>query len=88
MPTISATDLARNTGKILDRVTSYGETIAVERNRTVIAQIVPPTRTMNAAEAIAGLEGCLSEEEGTRWLRDSRNEGPQKFDQSVVDPWA
>lgn len=88
MQTISATELARNTSKILDQVVSRGESVAVERNRAVIAQIVPPTRTMNAAEAIAGLEGCLSEEEGTRWLRDSRNEGPQEFDQSVVDPWA
>jgi antitoxin (DNA-binding transcriptional repressor) of toxin-antitoxin stability system len=84
MPTISATDLARSTSKILDRVVSYGETIAIERNRAVIAQIVPPARTMTAAQALSGLEPSLSGEQAAAWLRDSRDE----FDQAVRDPWA
>lgn len=43
---ISATDLARNTREILDKVASQGETMAVERNHIVIARIVPPEQTM------------------------------------------
>jgi len=86
MPTISATELARNTSAILNRVTAMNQSVEIERNRTIIARIVPPVRTMTAAEAIAGLGG-LSKEEAASWLRDSRNEGPEEFDQSVRDPW-
>ena len=64
MQTISATELARNTSKILDRVISRGEGVAVERNRAVIARIIPAARTMTAAEALAGLGPGLSREPG------------------------
>jgi antitoxin (DNA-binding transcriptional repressor) of toxin-antitoxin stability system len=84
MQTISATDLARNTSKILDRVISSGETVAVERNRAVIAQIIPPVRTMTADQALSGLEPGLSREQAAAWLRDSKDE----FGQAVHDPWA
>ena len=84
MQTISATELARNTSKILDRVISLGEGIAVERNRTVIVQIVSPARTMTAAQALSGLEPGLSAEQAAAWLRDSKEE----FDPAVRDPWA
>jgi antitoxin (DNA-binding transcriptional repressor) of toxin-antitoxin stability system len=84
METISATELARNTSKILDRVVSRGKGVAVERNRAVIARILPPARTMTAAEALAGLDAGLSPEQAAAWLRDSREE----FDQAVRDPWA
>jgi antitoxin (DNA-binding transcriptional repressor) of toxin-antitoxin stability system len=84
MQTISATELARNTSKILDRVISRGEGVAVERNRAVIAQIVPAVRTMTAAEALSSLELGLTREHAAAWLKDSR----QGFDQTVRDPWA
>ncbi len=84
METISATELARNTSKILDRVVSRGESVAVERNRAVIAQIVPPVRAMTASQALSGLEPGLSREQAAQWLTDSRDE----FDQAVRDPWA
>ena len=84
MQTISATELARNTSKILDRVVSGGESIAVERNSAVIAQIIPPARTMTAVQALSGLAPGLSREQAAAWLRDSRGE----FDQAVRDPWA
>jgi antitoxin (DNA-binding transcriptional repressor) of toxin-antitoxin stability system len=88
METISATELARNTSKILDRVVSRGEGVAVERNRAVIVQIVPPARTMTAAQALAGLESGLSAEQAAAWLRDSREEFGEGFDHAVRDPWA
>lgn len=83
MQTISATDLARNTSQILDRIAIQGEAVAVERNRAVIAEIVPATRTMTAAHALAGLGRPLTKAQGTRWLRDSK----AKFSETVRDPW-
>ncbi len=82
MQTISASELARNTSAILERILS-GETVRVLRNRTEIAHIVPARRTMTAAQAIAGLEGGLSPAEGESWLKDSRGE----FDEEVRNPW-
>ena len=82
MPIISASDLARNTSAILERIL-MGETIRVMRNRTEIAHIVSAKRTMKAAQAIAGLEGGLSPAQGESWLKDSRGE----FDEEVRNPW-
>ena len=82
MQIISASDLARNTSAILERIL-MGETVSVMRNRTEIAHIVPAKRTMTAAQAIAGLEGGLSPAQGENWLKDSRGE----FDEEVANPW-
>jgi antitoxin (DNA-binding transcriptional repressor) of toxin-antitoxin stability system len=85
MQTISATELARNTREILDTVASRGETVAIERNNTLIAQIMPPQRTMTAAQALAGLTlPLLTQAQAAAWLQDSR----QNFDDAVLDPWA
>ena len=51
MQTISATDLARNTREILDKVASRGETVVIERNHTMIAQIMPPPPGSRTARA-------------------------------------
>ncbi len=85
MQTISATDLARNTREILDRVASRGETVAIERNHTMIAQIVPPVRTMTALQALAGLTlPMLTISQAATWLKDSKED----FGDAVRDPWA
>ncbi len=84
MQTISATDLARNTREILDKVANQGEAVAIERNRALIAQIVPPERTMTAAQALAGLRPMLTPEQAADWLADSKGD----FDDAVRDPWA
>ena len=45
MQTISATELARNTREILDRVATQGETVAIERNHcSRRLNIDPPCR--------------------------------------------
>lgn len=80
--TITASDLARNTSAVLERILS-GETVSVMRNRTEIAHIVPAKRTMCAAQAIAGLEGKLKLAQGDSWLKDSR----EGFDEEVINPW-
>jgi len=85
MQTISATDLARNTREVLDRVVSQGETVDIERNHTLIAQITPPARTMTAAQALAGLTfATLTPAQGKAWLKDSQED----FNNAVLDPWA
>jgi antitoxin (DNA-binding transcriptional repressor) of toxin-antitoxin stability system len=85
MQTISATDLARNTREILDRVVSQGETVDIERNHTLIAQIMPPARTMTAAQALAGLTfPMLTPAQSKAWLKDSK----ENFDNAVLNPWA
>ena len=84
MQTISATDLARQTRIILDRITTQGETIAVERNHTLIAKIIPSERHMTATQAIAALElPILTPVQASAWLRDSQAE----FEERVSNPW-
>ncbi len=85
MLSISATELARNTRGILDKVMQSGETVTVLRNNVAIAQIGPPKRALSAFQAFEGFElPALSLEEGAAWLKDSKH----AFDQSVRDPWA
>lgn len=85
MLSISATELARNTRGILDKVMQSGETVVVLRNNVAIAQIGPPKRTLTAFQAFEGFElPALSPKEGAAWLKDSQH----AFDQSVRDPWA
>lgn len=84
MQTISATDLARRTREVLDKVATQGASFIVERNEVVIARITPDAPRMTAMEALADLEGDLTPEEADAWLKDSRGD----FDESVRDPWA
>ena len=84
MQTISATDLARNTREILDKVASRGEIMVVERNHIMIAKIVPPERAMTAHQALAGLRfPLLTSEPAAAWLKDSK----EGFDETVRNPW-
>ena len=72
MYAISEIELARNTREILDRVSSQGETIIIQRNQTLIAQIVPSSRIMSATQALEGFGlKILSPEQSDAWLRDS-----------------
>lgn len=85
MQTISATTLARNTRVILDQVVNQGEIVTIERNHTVIAQIVPPERSMTAAQAFAGLAlPMLTSAQASAWLNDSKAD----FGDTVRNPWA
>jgi antitoxin (DNA-binding transcriptional repressor) of toxin-antitoxin stability system len=87
MQTISATELARNTRQILDTVVSRGETVTIERNNSVIAQIIPPLTRMSVAEALVGLTkrpaSALTAVQAKRWLKDSKG----NFNNDVKDPW-
>jgi len=83
MSTISATDLARKTRTILDRVVGGGESVAIERNTVTVARLVPAEPSMTAAQALADLTMMLTPEQGADWLRDSR----AAFGEDVRDPW-
>jgi antitoxin (DNA-binding transcriptional repressor) of toxin-antitoxin stability system len=84
MQTISATDLARNTSKILDKIAGRGESVAIERNHVMIAKIIPPEQTMTAAQALADLTPMLTPRQAADWLKDSKGD----FGQMIHDPWA
>ncbi len=84
MQTISATELARYTRNVLDKVVSYGEIIEIERNHTVIAKIMPSERTMTASQALDGLETLFTVKQANAWLKDSEGD----FEESFRDPWA
>ncbi|MBK7000532.1 MAG: type II toxin-antitoxin system Phd/YefM family antitoxin [Rhodoferax sp.] len=85
MRTITATELTRNTREILDRVATRGETVTIERNHTMIAQIMPPQQTMTADQALAGLAfPILTPEQAKAWLQESKD----GFGDTVRDPWA
>ena len=73
------------TPEILDKVASHGETVSVERNKTLIAQIIQPRRIMTAAQALAGLAlPPLSAARAAAWLKNSKGD----FDDAVRDLWA
>jgi len=82
--TVSATELARNTRKILDEVATRGESVEIERNNVTVARIVPSIPTMTAAQALEGLRPMLTPDQARAWLEDSRG----GFDETVRDPWA
>jgi antitoxin (DNA-binding transcriptional repressor) of toxin-antitoxin stability system len=84
MRTMSATELARNTRKVLDSIAGRGESVAIERNNIVVAKIVPSEQTMTAAQALAGFQPMLTMKQATDWLRDSK----EHLDHAVFDPWA
>lgn len=85
MQTISATDLARNTREVLDKIASQGDAVAIERNHTLIAQIIAPQRTMTATQALAGLPlPLMTPAQAAAWLKDSKS----SFDDAVSNPWA
>lgn len=85
MQTISATELARNSREVLDRVATRGETVAVERNHALIALVVPAEPNMTATQTLAGLpRPMFSAAQAAAWLNDSR----QNSDDAVPDPWA
>jgi hypothetical protein len=57
--------------------------VVIERNHTVIAQIVPPERIMTASQALAGLGlPMLTPKQAAAWLKDSKDD----FDETVRDP--
>jgi len=70
--TITATELARNLRRVLDRLVVEGEEIVIERNREQVARLVPGPARQTALEAMADLYRTLPEESAATWEADSR----------------
>ena len=90
MRTISATDLARNLRRVLDRLAIEGEEIVIERNREQVARLLPGPARQTALEAMADLYRTLPEDAAATWEADSRRgrwKG-SRLDKGVRDPWA
>lgn len=90
MRTITATDLARNLRRILDRLAIEGEEIVIERNREQVARLLPGPARQTALEAMADLYRTLPEDVAATWQADSRK-GRWKgslLDRGIRDPWA
>jgi antitoxin (DNA-binding transcriptional repressor) of toxin-antitoxin stability system len=85
MLTVTSTELARNTREILDRIVSDGQSVAIERNHTTIAQLTPPARRMTVQQALTMLSGGpkISAAQGQNWLQQSK----EAFGNEVNNPW-
>lgn len=89
MKTVTATELARNLRRVLNRLAIDGEEIIIERNREQIARLVPGPARQTALEALADLYRTLPEEAAATWEADSRKgrwKG-SRLDKGVRDPW-
>ena len=90
MRTITATELARNLRRVLDRLAIEGEEIVIERNREQVARLLPGPARQTALEAMADLYRTLPEDAAATWEADSRRgrwKG-SRLDKGVRDPWA
>jgi len=90
MKTITATELARNLRRVLDRLAIEGEEIVIERNREQVARLLPGPARQTALEAMVDLYRTLPEDAAANWEADSRK-GRWKgtrLDKGVRDPWA
>lgn len=82
---ITATDLARNIRKILSQVVNQGETIGIECNYILVAQLIPYKSPVTASQLIASLKlPRLTPQQGADWLKNSK----EGFDDALVDRWA
>jgi len=88
--TITATELARNLRRVLDRLAIEGEEIVIERNHEQVARLLPGPGRQTALQAMADLYRTLPEDAAATWEADSRR-GRWKggrLDKGVRDPWA
>ena len=90
MRTITATELARNLRRVLDRLVVEGEEVVIERNREQVARLVPGPARQTALEAMADLYRTLPEDAAATWEADSRRGRwrGSRLDKGVRDPWA
>lgn len=69
---MSASELARNLKKVLDRLEQGGEEIVVIRNNHPIARMLPGGPHRTALEAMADLHRTLSPGAAEGWVEDGR----------------
>ncbi len=89
MKTITATNLARNLRRVLDRLSVDGQDLVIERNRRQVARLVPGPARQTAIEALADLYRTLPPDTAAAWETDSRKglwKG-SRLDKGIRNPW-
>ena len=83
---MTATEVSRNFSRVLDLLEHDEKEVGIVRNNRPVARLIPEPKRLTALEALEGLYGILSEEEGLDYLRDM-----EPFDHLLVaesrDPW-
>ena len=86
MVQVSASELARNLKKVLDRLEHGGEEIVVLRNNHPIARMLPGNPHRTALEAMADLHRTLAPAAAENWVEDGRL--PRSIAEDLGnDPW-
>lgn len=70
MRTITAIELARNLGKILDRLAMEGEELIIERHHRQVARLVPVSERVTAIEAMSDFYRTLPKDAAAIWEGD------------------
>ncbi len=86
MKVMTATELARNISRVLDRLRDGTEEIVILRNKEAVAKLIPGAPQLTALEALSDLYRTLSPDEAADWLQDARR-GSRKMRKDVRDPW-
>ena len=84
---ITATDLARNLSRVLDRLEFRHEQLAIIRNHHEVAKLIPSTPALTALEALSDLYQTLPNDEGEAWLRDLDRARKLGRTDELRDPW-
>ncbi len=86
MTTVTADEFARRATEILARVARDGEAVAITQNDREIARLTPAVRGKTVRDALQGVYGKLSDEEGEELLRLCRI--PERgLDEELGGPW-
>jgi antitoxin (DNA-binding transcriptional repressor) of toxin-antitoxin stability system len=87
--TITATNLARNLRRVLDRLTIEGEEIVIERNHQQVARLLPCPARQTALEAMGDLYRTLPDDAAATWEAHSRKGRwrTSRLDKGIRDPW-
>jgi prevent-host-death family protein len=87
---ITATELARNLSRVLDRLAVEGEEVVIERHGQEVARLLPGSARQTALEVMADLYRTLPDSAGAAWESDSRKGrwGGSQLDKGIRDPWA
>ncbi|MCS6996388.1 MAG: type II toxin-antitoxin system Phd/YefM family antitoxin [Casimicrobiaceae bacterium] len=88
MSQLTATEFARNPGKVFDRLLATGEPIEITRHGQPIARLVPcaPRRTLTGREFVAALARIAEEhpEPDPTFLADCRSASPEEDLDSLI----
>ena len=85
MVTINMNDLESSIVEVLNQVENCGEIFEGVKDQVLAARIMPPKKSMTAAQAFEGMiNPALTNTRIGDWLGDSKYE----FDQTIIDPWA